>query len=73
MKIDGVGINHVWAASLTQDAFVKEMSGEGYAHLWPDVKNRVGKLKEVHSFCKKKAGNVEEPVKDQEPQQPAAE
>jgi hypothetical protein len=54
MKIDGVAVNHKWAAGLTQDAFVKEFSGPGYAHLWPDVKDRKAKLKEVHALCKEK-------------------
>jgi hypothetical protein len=59
MKIDGVSINHNWAASKTQDEFVKEFSGPGYAHLWPELtgSKRLEKFKEAHRLCKEKVAS----------------
>lgn len=54
MRIDGVAINHQWAASMSQEAFIKELSGEGYAHIWPGIKDRRTKIKEAHALCKQK-------------------
>ena len=54
MNIDGVSINHKWVASKTEAEFIKEFSGPGYAHLFPEAQDRKAKLKEVYSLCKEK-------------------
>lgn len=70
MKFTGEGsINHTWAASVTQEQFVKELSGPGYVHLFAGIKNRTAKLKEVHGLCKQKA----QPEKQADAEPPATE
>jgi len=51
MKIDGVGFNHGWAKTKTEDEFVKEL--KDHAHIYPDAKDKVAKLKEVHALLVK--------------------
>jgi hypothetical protein len=57
MKIDGVGFNHEWARTKTETEFVDEF--KGVAHIYPNAKDKIAKLKEAYALLK---GT---PVKDQ--------
>jgi hypothetical protein len=62
MIITGIaGFNEKWAASLKEGEFLREMQGEGYAHILAGDPKRTAKLKEVHKLCREKVNPPPEP------------
>ena len=51
MTLDNVSFNPEWVASLTKEAFLKEMKLPCYAHIYPGDSKREKKLAEVHRLC----------------------
>lgn len=51
MKIDGISFNQQWSWGKTQDEFVKEF--KDMDHIYPDVDDKVAKLKEAHTLLQK--------------------